>query len=208
MRRIRPLEGFFLLVILSGAAGHWALTSDPRQRHVEFLPEMVYGAAYEAQDPNPVFPDGRTQQVPPPGTIARGHAPLRVGDRLLSDGTTPWERLDAAERAAWDALVDPWHGEALDPGREAALVARGSAVFQVQCAVCHGPGGLGDGPVTRRGVPPPPSLKAEAALGMSDGQMFRVITHGRGNMAPYAAQVGREDRWLVIRYIRSLQRLP
>ena len=40
---------------------------------------------------------------------------------------------------------------------------------------------------------------------MPDGQMFHVLTFGQGNMAAYAAQVERDDRWRVIAYIRQLQ---
>jgi mono/diheme cytochrome c family protein len=91
------------------------------------------------------------------------------------------------------------------PAADAAAVERGRAVFASFCAVCHGAGGNGDGPVTRRGVPPPPSLFGENAMGMSDGRMYHIITSGQGNMAAYASQVERLDRWRIIRYIRSLQ---
>jgi mono/diheme cytochrome c family protein len=40
---------------------------------------------------------------------------------------------------------------------------------------------------------------------MRDGQMFHLISMGQGNMASYASQVGRQDRWKVIRYLRTLQ---
>ncbi len=205
---IRPIEGLSLLVILLGVGAHLGLTDDRRQRNFEFLPEMVYDPAYEAHEVNANFADGRTLQSPPDGTIARGHPALRSGDVLLTDGTTLWEKLGDAERAAWDGLKDPWSGEPLDAAAEGALLARGAVVYESYCAVCHGPAGLGDGPVTKRGVPPPQSLQGESARAMSDGQMFRIITHGRANMASYASQVGREDRWKAIRFIRSLQRAP
>jgi hypothetical protein len=35
--------------------------------------------------------------------------------------------------------------------------------------------------------------------------MFHIITYGKGNMPPHAAQISREDRWKVILHIRSLQ---
>jgi hypothetical protein len=40
---------------------------------------------------------------------------------------------------------------------------------------------------------------------MKDGQMFHVLTYGQGTMAPYAAHLSREDRWCVIRHVRTLQ---
>lgn len=56
-----------------------------------------------------------------------------------------------------------------------------------------------------RGFPPPPSLFAENAVKMKDGQMFHVLSFGQANMASYASQISREDRWKVILYVRSLQ---
>jgi hypothetical protein len=52
---------------------------------------------------------------------------------------------------------------------------------------------------------PPPSLKAERAVQMRDGQLFHVITRGQGNMASYAVQVRPEDRWKAILHVRALQ---
>ena len=59
--------------------------------------------------------------------------------------------------------------------------------------------------LTKRGVPPPPALDGDGTKAMSDGRLFRIITAGQGNMAPHAVQVGRDDRWRVVRFIRSLQ---
>jgi mono/diheme cytochrome c family protein len=59
--------------------------------------------------------------------------------------------------------------------------------------------------VTQRGFPPPPSLLAEHALQMKEGQMFHVLTFGQNNMPSYASQISREDRWNAIAYVRMLQ---
>lgn len=86
-----------------------------------------------------------------------------------------------------------------------AQLKRGSEVFAAYCAVCHGPGGLGDGPVTRRGVPAPPSLFGDNAMKMTDGKMFRVISEGQKNMAAYASQIDAADRWRVVLAVRAMQ---
>ena len=78
-------------------------------------------------------------------------------------------------------------------------------MFANYCAVCHGLAGLGNGTVTQRGVPPPPSLLAEHAQKMREGQMFHALTFGQNNMPSYASQLTREDRWNVIAYLRVLQ---
>ena len=57
-----------------------------------------------------------------------------------------------------------------------------------------------------RGFPAPPSLLAPRAVQMKDGQMFHTVTYGQRNMASYASQLSREDRWKVIVYIRAMQK--
>jgi mono/diheme cytochrome c family protein len=40
---------------------------------------------------------------------------------------------------------------------------------------------------------------------MPDGTMFHSITYGKNNMGSYASQLTREQRWQVIKYVRTLQ---
>ncbi len=35
--------------------------------------------------------------------------------------------------------------------------------------------------------------------------MFHILTYGQGKMASYAAQLSEDERWKVIRHVRSLQ---
>jgi hypothetical protein len=53
--------------------------------------------------------------------------------------------------------------------------------------------------------PQPPSLVADHAKGLPDGQLFHIISRGQGLMPSHAAQVLPADRWKVIQYLRSLQ---
>lgn len=86
-----------------------------------------------------------------------------------------------------------------------ASLARGKALYETYCQVCHGPAGAGDGPVIAKFVRPP-NLKG-ASRGFTDGYIFALITNGRGNMPSYAS-VSPEERWDVINYLRSLQATP
>lgn len=90
--------------------------------------------------------------------------------------------------------------------RFSASVEHGGEVYRTFCVSCHGPSGAGDGPVTQRGFPPPPSMLTGKSLQMKDGQLFHILTYGQGSMAPFAAQISRERRWDVINYVRDLQR--
>jgi mono/diheme cytochrome c family protein len=39
-----------------------------------------------------------------------------------------------------------------------------------------------------------------------DGAVYHVISEGQNVMPGYAAQIGRDDRWAVVHYLRVLQR--
>ena len=173
-----------LLVSMAGlllAAG-CSISAGPR---VEFFPDMVDSVPYDTYAPNPVTRDGKTLLAPAPGTIARGAKPFHFGNSVSE-----------AERAGRE-LINPV------PAEPEAL-ARGEKVFLTFCSPCHGPRGLGDGPV----IPlfsKPPSLLAERALSLPDGHIFHIITRGQKLMPSLAVQVDPEDRWKAILFIRSIQ---
>jgi len=181
------LNGFLFLAVVISVAASWIFSSDPTKPNFEFLPQMAHSPRYNAFAPNPNFGDGSTLQHPEPGTIARGSMPLHYA-------ATPQDALRAGEE-----LKSP-----LDASNVRAR-ERGAFVFSNFCVVCHGSGGGGNGPVAQRGYPPPPSLLAEHAVKMKDGQLFHVLTYGQNNMPSYASQLSREDRWNAILYVRSMQ---
>lgn len=187
MISIRALNVLLLASFGGCVAALLALRADPTVPNWEVLPEMVRTARYDAFSPNENFPDGKTLQAPVPGTIAIGHPPLH---------------FDATPAGALRA------GEVLRAPRppDAAALRRGAAVYANFCQACHGASGRGDGPVALRGFPAPPSLLADQAAKMKEGQMFHILTHGQANMPPYAAQLSREDRWNVIAHVRAWQR--
>jgi mono/diheme cytochrome c family protein len=174
-------------VLLALVSLEWSVRTDATRPNVEVFPDMVHAVPAETFAANSVLPGGRTSQPPPEGSIARGIRPLPFA-------ATP----EGAVRAG-EILVNP-----LAPD-DAEAARRGSDVFATFCRSCHGDAGLGDGPVTRRGVPPPPSLLAERARGLKDGQIFHIVTYGQANMAPLAAHLTREDRWKVVLHVRALQ---
>ncbi len=176
-----------LLLLILGAA-HLIIPSDPTQRNYQFFPNMVDALAHEAQAPVPMLAEGRRIDLrPPEGSIAKGHLPSHYGP-------TPEDALRAGRE-----LHNPVASD------DAGALKRGAFLFSTFCTPCHGPGMHGDGLVTKRGVPPPPSLFLPHALDLADGQIWHIISYGQGNMAPYAAQVEREDRWKLVAYIRQAQ---
>jgi mono/diheme cytochrome c family protein len=89
---------------------------------------------------------------------------------------------------------------------DSASVNRGRIQFQINCAVCHGPAGLGNGVVTKYGLYPPAigGPNANAAKALSDGYIFGIIRNGRGLMPSYN-RIEDADRWDIINYLRTLE---
>jgi mono/diheme cytochrome c family protein len=85
------------------------------------------------------------------------------------------------------------------------LVRQGQEAFNINCSVCHGRDGYGEGIIVQRGFPQPPSFHSERLRNAPVGHFFQVITHGYGVMYPFGSRIAPEDRWAIISYIRALQ---
>lgn len=86
---------------------------------------------------------------------------------------------------------------------DSASLANGRKYYSLNCAVCHGLTGAGDGMATKYGVFPFPLVGARGQ-GLSDGYIFGMMRNGRGNMPPYN-RIEEKDRWDVVNYVRGLQ---
>ncbi len=184
MKRSLTVTFFILLplVVIGVMAG---LRRDITKRNREIPTQMQYSPAYLSQTSNPVLPNGMTLQPPVPGTVPRGFMPFHYQ-------ATPDEALRAGRE-----LVNPFQATPEN-------IERGRYIYTNNCSVCHGATGAGDGSVIPK-YPNPPSYQTDASRALADGTMFHIITLGRNNMPPHAAQVSAEDRWKVILFIRTLQ---
>lgn len=167
--------------------------TDRARPSYEFLPDMKYSPAYTAFEAHAQLPMQRTMQPPVAGTIARGETPLHYA-------ATPEDALRAGAE-----LANP-----CAPGtpERTASQERGRQQYAHFCTACHGPQGLGDGPVSKRGFPPPPSLQTGKSVGMRDGQLFHILTYGQNTMPSFAAQLDVQRRWDLINFIRTQQQPP
>jgi mono/diheme cytochrome c family protein len=222
LKRTNIVLGVLLLLTSIFAV---AMDVDYTRPNVEFLPDMKRSAASDAYSENANLPGGRTLQAPVQGTISRGDLPLyysatkeeaaRAGEELqnpcaIDEGETPEaiasESSESSEADAAPTGVAKSESSKPDPMAELnSSIQRGAKIYGVYCVSCHGASGAGDGPVAKRGFPPPPPLPTGKSATMKDGQLFHILTYGQGSMAPMAAQLTRDRRWDVINYVRSLQ---
>ena len=104
--------------------------------------------------------------------------------------------------APYRPLIDPL-------SRTRAKLNRGAAVFQQNCAACHGLSGRGEGPERKRLWPPPANLAwlAHTPTSRSDPYMYWTIAEGGppvgSEMPAFKRMLSRTDIWSVIAYIRE-----
>jgi mono/diheme cytochrome c family protein len=88
---------------------------------------------------------------------------------------------------------------------------RGQELYAVNCALCHGEAGKGDGPVAKDLIRKPANLTGANAAILNDGEVFIIITNGikisdsRITMPDLRENLAVADRWDVVNYLRSLQ---
>jgi len=119
--------------------------------------------------------------------------------RTLPDRTLPTlggER-DGAPVPETD-LINP---EVTDP--TAGAEERGKALFDQFCAVCHGDGAKGR-EMTEDFFTP--DLTDEDYLDYPDEDLYTLLIEGGLSMPSYREELSFRDRWLVINYLRILQR--
>jgi mono/diheme cytochrome c family protein len=180
-----------LLACILGCLGLiFFLKRDYSEPNQELITErqMARSPAFRAYSPNPNFADGITFRHAAPGTIPQGWQPSPPY------GPTPTEMVRAGNE-----LKNP-----LSFTQQGARLL-GASLFATYCQCCHGPTGMGDGPVSSRGYPAPLSFLKPQGLEMKDGEMFHILTFGKGNMPAHAVQLSELDRWAVILHIRILQ---
>lgn len=131
---------------------------------------------------------GSGLRVPPEGTVPRNYQPY------LYDAAD----FDTAARELKNPLM-----------ATKQILENGQRQFEINCAVCHGHTGLGDGPVTPRfaDIPALAGSKSQV-LNWEDGRFYHIITMGRARMMPFVAEISPENRWAIIHYIRLLQKQP
>lgn len=85
------------------------------------------------------------------------------------------------------------------------VVEQGEKVAKINCVACHGAQGKGDGAAAVALNPKPADWTSSRVQSETDGELFWKISNGRGPMPPWK-HLPENDRWALIRYIRSLKK--
>jgi mono/diheme cytochrome c family protein len=196
MKKLLAITGFLALgtgiISCGGAQGN-----NPGST---YMPDMWYSRAYETYNynNNPEDHDLKSRDAyytatPVKGTIARGDDfsfPIAEGDSGYAQAASYTSPLPSM------TLTAPQMKEA-------------ERLYLINCGICHGTSLDGNGPLWKGGDGPypaaPRNLKDDYTKKLADGQIYHVITYGKGQMGSYASQVHPEQRWWITAYIRNKQ---
>lgn len=82
-------------------------------------------------------------------------------------------------------------------------IQRGKAMYTINCAICHGDAGDGQGILVQKekilGVPNYKNLD------ITLGSIYHVIMYGKNMMGSYASQLNELDRWQISEYVLQLK---
>ena len=154
--------------------------------NIEIIQDMMVGPQVKAQRSEDFFADGLGMRMPPPNTRPVGFKPYKFA-----------MNIDAVDKE----LKNPFAGE-----KSQVVLSTGQKYFETYCMVCHGAGGKGDGPISKKYPLPIPALISDKVKGWSDGRIYHTVTVGQGTMGSYAAQVPQKYRWQLVQYVRHLQK--
>ena len=178
---------FSLVIIMAVTA--FTSCRDKRDPGRVYMPDMAYSRAYEAYAQNNLKQEGINYvNYPVDGTVRRGDLFAYTltndsnGYKMAAEVKNPLPPLDSTQ------------------------MLEAQRLFNINCAICHGPNMDAQGPLAVSGkVGGIANLKAEQYLAKPEGQMFHVVTYGKNNMGSYASQLDRKQRWMVVHYIKSEQ---
>ncbi|HNU58098.1 MAG TPA: cytochrome c [Flavobacteriales bacterium] len=198
---VMTLGALSLMVVGMASCG-----GDPNSPGVEYMPDMYRSPAVEAyvdygQDPYYFSEDSARVQrerpsakLPPVGTIAF------ADDQSKATYSMPYPY--ANDNDGYEAAGLGLHSPI---AMTEATVEQGKELYARFCDHCHGEKGDGDGPVVNNGGHPPPGAYTGALKDLPEGKIFHVITYGKGMMGSHASQLNKEERWLVVQYVKYLQ---
>lgn len=171
-----------------------------RSSHVIALPVLLSLTAVAG-----AFPWDKDMVDQPSAKPQESEAPMDAAGVPVAGGETmPTPVTEAGMFEAKDAAVlleNPIPATA-------ESVAFGQYLYEINCMVCHGPEGRGDGPVGLLLATSPVDMNDAYTQDQGDGQLFFTITRGRVTMPYYRDALSVEERWHVINYMRATFQSP
>jgi len=176
-------------------AATFSACKDKRSTGLEYARNMYDPIAYNPDQPNKNFKDGKTAQLPPAHTKPVGFTEY-----------DEFPNTKEGYEAAGVSMVNPLPVDTVN-------LAQGQHLFKVFCSPCHGEKGDGQGHLVKiekfNGVPSyfsGSSSRGGDMKALTAGKIYHTITYGVNNMGSHASQITPNDRWKVVMYVQELQK--
>lgn len=204
------LSFFFVAAIVISAAGYRGGKSE--RPPIEILPDMDHQPKIKFQTRSDFFADGLGARRPVANTVPMGFEVPAMP--VAESATPPAYGFSNGKDYYHTGRFGDFYGDGLPSEIKvtADLIERGAERYAIHCTVCHGASGNGKGITSRYGILNAfnfhlPGSDDPSNLGSyrTDGAIFDVITHGKGLMGGYGANITVNDRWAIVAYIRTLQ---
>lgn len=89
---------------------------------------------------------------------------------------------------------------------DAVSLERGRTLYEINCVMCHGASGEGNGQIAAFLANKPANLTLPVTQNKSDGALFLTLTNGvTGRMPAMVENLTVRDRWDVVNYLRTLK---
>ncbi|MEI6322476.1 MAG: cytochrome c [bacterium] len=195
-----------LVIGMAGLRDYSFLPHRTSRPPIEIFPDMVRQDKVKAQAPSSFFADGRGARAPISGTVPIGYHSPGTPDSAVMGGAYDVVFFSGKEDYANTGRLGTNWGNGLPFEATPATLRRGQERYQIQCAVCHGATGAGNGIATKYGLVGVANLNQQRLRDMSDGEIYNTIVNGKNTMLGYGANIQVPDRWAIVAYIRALQR--
>lgn len=87
---------------------------------------------------------------------------------------------------------------------DASTAAKGEALYNANCASCHGNPGKNN--ALKSLNPIPPDLSSAPTQSLTDGELIYILNNGAGVMPSFKNSLGEEKEWLIISYLRGFNK--
>ena len=183
--------------VAGGSMTRWVRLAGRFARHSPLATLPLLFAACEW------FTDFKQQPKIDPWESPADSVPPRASPQYSVPITGTFAPAYAVSYQPLPATVDSMSGLANPTAPADSSLANGRRHFQINCSVCHGDNGSGNGPATKYGMPAI-NLLTDITKNRTDGYVYGMIRNGRGLMPTYD-RIEEMDRWDVVNYVRALQ---
>ena len=156
---------------------------------------------------------GETGQGDGPSAQGLGSAPTAFAESTAVSDLSPADWFDATKNGRMDRMMPPWGkrltdqqiwdtvGYAWTLHTTQAQVGMGKAVYETNCASCHGPDGKGKSPM-------PDFTDFSTTAKVSQSQWAQAVQAGKDGMPALGDKLSEAERSAALEYVRSLSMGP